>query len=87
MNTFILTVSSPDGDKFKGECVKFDVRGALGDLAIMAGHTPFVTSVVKGDATIHLEDGSKKTAKTEGGLLTVSKEGATFLSGTFKFDE
>lgn len=87
MNTFILTVASPDGDKFKGECVKFDVRGTLGDLAIMAGHTPFVTSVVKGNAVIHLEDGTTKVASTEGGLLTVSKDGATFLSGTFKFDE
>ena len=87
MNTFNLTVSSPDGNKFKGECVKLDVRGALGELAIMAGHIPFVTSVVKCTAIIHLPDGQEKTAKTEGGLLTVAKDGVTFLSGTFKFDE
>ena len=35
MNTFKLTVASPDGNKFCGEVVKLDVRGTEGELAIM----------------------------------------------------
>ena len=47
MNTFHLTVASPDGNKFDGEVYKLDVRGVEGELAIMAGHIPFITSVGK----------------------------------------
>ena len=45
MKTFRLVVSSPDGNKFDGEAIKFDVRAAEGELAVMAGHIPFMTSV------------------------------------------
>ena len=87
MNTFKLTVASPDGSKFSGDVVKLDVRGTEGELAIMAGHIPFVTSVVKGQCTVWLDDDTKKTASTEGGLLTVDSDSVTFLSGSFRFDD
>ena len=87
MNTFKLTIASPDGNKFSGNAVKLDVRGTEGELAIMAGHIPFVTSMVSCPCTIWLEDGSKMTATADGGLLTVGSESVTLLSGSFKFDE
>lgn len=87
MNTFNLTVASPDGNKFSGECVKLDVRGTEGELAIMAGHIPFVTSVVRCKCTVWIDENTKKTAVTDGGLLTVGNESVTFLSGSFRFDE
>jgi len=86
MKTFHLTVASPDGNKFNGECVKFDVRGTEGELAVMAGHTPFVTSVVKCNCKLTLEDGTERIATTEGGLLSVNGASVTFLSGTFRFE-
>ena len=55
MSTFHLTVSSPDGNKFDGEVFKFDVRGVEGELAIMAGHIPFITSVIKAPCTVWLD--------------------------------
>ncbi len=87
MNTFKLTVASPDGNIFAGDVVKLDVRGTEGELAIMAGHIPFVTSVVKGQCAVWLDENTKKTAVTQGGLLTVDADSVTFLSGTFSFDE
>lgn len=87
MNTFKLTVASPDGNKFCGDVVKLDVRGVEGELAVMAGHVPFVTSIVNCPVTIELEDGSKKTATSDGGLLTVGKDEVTLLSGSFEFNE
>ena len=45
MKTFHLTISSPDGNVFDGEIYKLDLRGVEGELAIMAGHVPFVTSI------------------------------------------
>jgi len=86
MNTFKLIVSTPDGNSFEGDVVKFDVRGAEGELAVMANHIPFVTTVMKAPCKIELEDGTVKTAYSQGGLLTVGNDFTTFFSGTFKFD-
>ena len=49
MNTFQLNISSPDGKIFEGAVARITVRGAEGDLAVMAGHVPFMTSVRPGD--------------------------------------
>ncbi|MBQ2897018.1 MAG: hypothetical protein IJE46_01665 [Clostridia bacterium] len=87
MNTFKLTVSSPDGNKFEGDAIKLDVRGTEGELAIMAGHIPFVTSLVKAPVTILLEDDTEKKAYADGGLLTVGTDSVTLLSGSFEFEE
>ncbi len=87
MNTFKLIIASPDGNKFDGEVLKLDVRGVEGELAIMAGHIPFVTSVVPSDCIVWLDYDTKKTAKLNGGLLTVDTTTATLISGSFQFDE
>ena len=87
MNTFRLTVASPDGNKFCGDIVKLDVRGTEGELAIMAGHIPFTTSVVKSPCTLWIDEENKKTATTDGGLLTVGTDSVTLLSGSFRYDD
>ncbi len=87
MSTFHLTVSSPDGNKFDGEVFKFDVRGVEGELAIMSGHIPFITSVIKAPCAIWLDEDKKKTAVSDGGLLTVDTDRVTFISGSFEFDD
>ncbi len=87
MKAFRLVISSPDGDIYSGECVKLDVRGVEGELSVMAGHTPFVTAVVKCTCAVWPDEDTRKEATTEGGLLTVGKDQVTFISGTFKFIE
>ena len=83
MITFKLIISSPDGDKFKGEAERITLRGSEGDLAVLAGHIPFITAVKPCDVKITLDDGSEKIGRTDGGLLTVSNSVTTLLSGTF----
>ena len=85
MNTFHLTVSSPDGNKFSGDVIKLDVRGTEGDLAVMAGHIPFVTSLVEAPVKLLLPDDTEKEASAKGGLLTVDKDKVTLISGSFEF--
>ena len=87
MKTYPLTVATPDGNRFQGDAVFLSVRGVEGDLAVMAGHVPYVTSLVDCDVRIELEDGTEKTGRTEGGLLTVAPEGVTLLSGNFEWIE
>ena len=87
MNTFRLTIATPDGAAFDGEADMLSVRGVMGDLAIMAGHVPFVTAVMAGKCTVDDVDGERRTATLDGGLLTVADNGATLLSGSFRWDD
>lgn len=88
MNSFHLTVSTPDGSVFDGPSEGLMLRGALGDLAVLAGHIPMITTVRPGSCRILLEGDRELTAHTEGGLLTVTKDGTILLCSTFvKEDE
>ena len=82
MKTFPLIISSPDGDLFREPAVKISLRGCEGDLAVMAGHTPFVTSVKPCKAHIELEDGDIKYFTVERGLLTVKPDSVILMSGS-----
>lgn len=85
MSTFELTISSPDGNLFKGEAVSISVRGIEGELAVMAGHIPFITAVKECSCKIELPDGTEKTGHTGGGLLNVSPDGVILLSDGFSW--
>ena len=83
MSTFSLTVSTPDGDRLREEVLSLSLRGTEGELAIMAGHVPFVTVVSPCDCKIEKEDGTELIGHTDGGVLSVAKNSATLLSGSF----
>ena len=87
MNTYQLTIATPDGNRFEGEVIGLFLRGAEGDLAVLAGHVPFITSVQAGQCRIHLPDDDEKSATLDGGLLTVTADKVTLLSGSFQWDE
>ena len=75
MSTYPLLISSPDGDLFRGEAEMLILRGTEGDLAVMAGHVPFVTAVAAGNCVIITAEGT-----IDEGLLTVDKEQVTVLT-------
>lgn len=80
MSTYPLLISSPDGDLFRGDAEMLILRGTEGDLAIMAGHIPFVTAVVRGNCVIQTAEGDRKEGMIEEGLLTVDKDQVTVLT-------
>lgn len=82
MKEFTLTISSPDGNIFSGKAVFLSIRGAEGDLAVLADHTPFVTSIQPCVCRFELNDGTEKALRIGGGLLTVSKNNVTLLSNS-----
>ena len=87
MNSFSLTVSTPDGERLRKEVVNLSVRGTEGELAVMAGHVPFVTAVKPGICKIELPDEPIIHGRTDGGILTVSKDGVTLLAGQFSIEK
>ncbi|MBE6778290.1 MAG: hypothetical protein E7541_02780 [Ruminococcaceae bacterium] len=86
MSTYPLTIAAPDGNVFQGEAVCLNLRGTEGDLAVMAGHVPFITAVKAGAVTIELPDDTVRAGHLDGGILTVAAEGVTLLAGSFQFD-
>ena len=86
MKTFPLIISSPDGDLFRGDAEMLILRGTEGDLAVMAGHVPFVTAVVKGRCAVITEEG-RKEGTIEGGLLTVDPKQVTVLTSAIAWKE
>ena len=86
MKTFSLTISSPDGDLFRGEAEMLILRGTEGDLAVMAGHVPFVTAVVQNRCVVVTEN-ERKEGTIEGGLLTVDPEQVTVLTSAIAWDK
>ena len=84
MNSIFLTVSTPDGNVFSGDIYKLSVRGAEGDLAVMPGHIPFVTSVRSGEISIENCGGELKKALVGGGILTVGADKVNLLVSSYK---
>ena len=85
MRAFKLSITSPEGTLFEGDVLQLSVRGVEGELAVMAGHIPFVTALATGECRIYLEDGSVRRADAAGGMLTVTREETFLLSSSFKF--
>ena len=85
MNTFRLKISTPDGDIFDAQAYKLDVRGIEGELAVMAGHVPFMTAIKPGKCRILFDDGTEREASQDGGLLHVGADAVTLLAAKFVF--
>ena len=83
MKPFPLIIASPDGNLFDGEAVMLSLRGAEGDLAILAGHIPVMTSVIPGSCKVILPDESERIGELDGGILTVTENAVTLLAGSF----
>jgi len=87
VKTFPLIISSPDGDLFRGEAEMLILRGTEGDLAVMAGHVPFVTAVVKSSCVVITDTEERKEGVIEEGLLTVDAEKTTVLTSALTWNQ
>ena len=86
MNTYNLIISTPDGSVFDDNAEALIVRGTEGELAVMAGHIPFITAVKPCECKIALPNNIDKTATIGGGILTVQNDKTTLLCSDFKWD-
>ena len=86
MNTYKLIISTPDGSVFDDNAEAIIVRGTEGELAVMAGHIPFITAIKPGKCKIVLSEENQKTATIGGGILTVKADTTTLLCSDFKWN-
>ena len=90
MKDYTLKISTPDGDAFSGSALSLSVRGTEGELGILAGHAPFVTTVVPCRCRLIEADGTERSFSCGGGLLCVAPGGnspeVSLLSSRISFE-
>ncbi|WP_024576668.1 MULTISPECIES: F0F1 ATP synthase subunit epsilon [unclassified Afipia] len=81
MATFHFNLVSPERIAFSGEVEQVDLPGVEGDLGVMAGHSPLVTTIRPGVMTI-TAGGKHEKVIVLGGLAEISDKGLTVLADT-----
>ena len=86
MNTFPLTVVTPDGVVFEGEAESLLVRTTEGDVQIMAGHADTVAALGTGRAALRV-GGRTRYAAVSGGFVTVEGGRVTAVAVTVEYGD
>ncbi len=88
MNTFRLQIVSPDGMFFEGDAIQISLRSIDGEVAVLAGHAPYVTAIGAGECRVYIDDSKEfHSAACIGGFLRVSKELVLVAATTFEWLE
>jgi F-type H+-transporting ATPase subunit epsilon len=80
--TFHLDIVSAEEQIFSGLAEMIVVTGALGELGILPGHTPLLTSVKPGFIRVTLQGGKEEIFYISGGMLEVQTQVVTLLADT-----
>lgn len=84
MNSFLLTIVTPDGVQFDGQAEELVVRTTSGDMGILAGHTNCVAPLGMGLATV-ISAGEKRYAACIGGMISVLNGQVKLVPTTFEW--
>src|SRR5262245_35505974 len=71
---------SPERLLFSGEVAEVDIPGTEGDMGIMPGHAPVLTTLRPGVLTMTRPDGQKDRIFVRGGFAEVNPQGLTVLA-------
>ena len=77
-----LDVVSAEESLFSGRIESLQISGSEGELGIMSGHAPLLTSLKPGMARIVKQGGSEEVIYLSGGMLEVQPNSVTVLADT-----
>jgi F-type H+-transporting ATPase subunit epsilon len=80
MATFHFDLVSPEKLLFSGEVQQVDLPGAEGDMGVLAGHAPLVTTLRPGILVIDEGHGTLLPMVVNGGFAEVGPAGLTVLA-------
>lgn len=86
MNTFSLTIVTPDGVQFDGQAEELVVRTTTGDMGILAGHINCVAPLGMGMATV-MAEGQKRYGACIGGMVSVLNGQVKLVPTTFEWSD
>lgn len=78
--TVQLDIVSAESNIFKGQVACLQVTGVEGELGILPGHAPLLTSIKPGMARIIKQDGSEEVIYLSGGFLEVQPHSIAVLA-------
>ena len=87
MNTFKLTIATPDGARFSGNARSVTVKTTEGDVQILCGHADYLAALGTGKANLVAEDGTQRTAALSGGFISCVGGTVDIVATTFEFSE
>lgn len=76
-----VAVVSPEEVLFEGDATQVITRTTDGDIAFLAGHTPFVGVLAEGDTRVFLAGGQVQTFHVIDGFVEVSDDVVSILIG------
>ncbi len=71
---------SPERLLFSGDVAEVDIPGAEGDMGILPGHAPVLSTLRPGVVTVTKEGGAKERIFVRGGFAEVNPQGLTVLA-------
>lgn len=80
MNTFTLSIITPEKTLFSGQAEMVVIPGELGEMGILAGHMPLISSLRDGDITITRAGGATETLHITGGVAEITPETCVVLA-------
>jgi F-type H+-transporting ATPase subunit epsilon len=71
---------SPERLVFSGSVAEVDIPGTEGDMGILPGHAPVLSTLRPGVLTMTKDDGTKERIFVRGGFAEVNSQGLTVLA-------
>jgi F-type H+-transporting ATPase subunit epsilon len=71
---------SPERLLFSGDVAEVDIPGTEGDMGILPGHAPVLSTLRPGVITMTKDDGAKERIFVRGGFAEVNPQGLTVLA-------
>jgi F-type H+-transporting ATPase subunit epsilon len=84
MNTYDLTVVTPEKTVYEGKVQHLKARNPIGSFGILANHSALLTALEACVLSIDLPDGSKKEFTIGGGCLEFSQNNCTVLADSIE---
>jgi F0F1-type ATP synthase epsilon subunit len=76
-----VLVVNLDKTLLEGKAKSIILPVPYGNLAVLSGHTPIFTKLVKGIINVNLENGTKQDFEIENGIAKITQYKATILVG------
>lgn len=87
MKTVPVEIVTPERKVFGDDVQMVIARGGDGDLGILPGHTPLVTTLKVSAVRIKMKDGSEQQVAVSGGFMEVKPEKITILAEAAELPE
>ena len=74
-----FSLVAPERELFSGDVDQVVAPGAEGQFGVLAGHAPFMTTLIEGDVVV-VDGAARRVFSIRGGFADVTPDGLTILA-------